>query len=100
MVIASAFVVALSIQSTEASQQESSLPLVYTVTGTAIDVPGGGCWYIEDCNTGTRHYFDRAQVPSWVTLLPGYSYYVEFQANPTSPCGFYDLVAAFNTSPC
>ncbi|HAA13394.1 MAG TPA: hypothetical protein DCE41_17555 [Cytophagales bacterium] len=85
---------------TQEAQATSSLPFIYYVTGTVIDTPGGGCWYVEDCSTGARHYFDRATVPGWVTILPGNTYQVEFNAGVDTGCGFYSLVSAFSSWGC
>jgi len=85
---------------TQEAHATASLPFIYNVEGTVIDAPNGGCWYVEECSTGIRHYFDRATVPGWVSILPGNSYYVEFNAGVNTGCGFYSLVSAFSTWGC
>ncbi|MEL6537320.1 MAG: hypothetical protein AAFQ98_18000 [Bacteroidota bacterium] len=90
----------LGVSDTQQTQAGTSLPFIYYVTGTVIDTPGGGCWYVQECNTGTRHYFDRSTVPGWVTIFPGGTFQVEFNAGVDTGCGFYSLVYATQSWDC
>ena len=86
-------IVGLSTQSSQGAEESASMdPFIYYVNGTVIDIYGSDCWYVEDCSTGTRHYFDVTQLPTWVTIYPGYSYYVEFHAAPNS-CSNYRIAS-------